>query len=66
MNFGGDCLIGGLLVSHDVHFSAAVLGICHEDLRHDKHGLLDDARTTHYEWGRWGYVGFVVKKELPR
>ena len=31
--------------------------------RHDRHGLLDAKRTTHYEWGRWGYVGFAIKKQ---
>ncbi len=56
----------GLLVSHDVHFSAAFSEFVTRTYAHDKHGLLDDARTTHYEWGRWGYIGFVVKKELPR
>jgi len=31
---------------------------------HDKKtGGLDAERTAHYEWGRWGYVGFVIKKE---
>jgi hypothetical protein len=56
----------GLLVSHDVHFSAAFSEFVTRTYAHDKHGQLDDSRTTHYEWGRWGYLGFVVKKELSR
>ena len=54
---------GGLLVSHDVHFSAAFSDFVTRTYAHDRHGLLDAGRTTHYEWGRWGYVGFVVKKQ---
>ena len=53
---------GGLLVSHDVHFSAAFPEFVAKTYAHDKHGLLDGQRTTHYEWGRWGYVGFAIKK----
>ena len=53
---------GGLLVSHDVHFNAAFPEFVAETYAHDKHGLLDAERTTHYEWGRWGYVGFAIKK----
>jgi predicted O-methyltransferase YrrM len=53
---------GGLLASHDVHFSAAFPEFVAETYAHDKHGLLDAPRTTHYEWGRWGYVGFAIKK----
>jgi hypothetical protein len=22
----------------------------------------DPQRTSHYEWGRWGYIGFAIKK----
>ncbi len=22
----------------------------------------DETRTSHYEWGRWGYIGFAIKK----
>lgn len=54
---------GGLLVSHDVHFSAAFPELVAKSYAHDKHGLLDAERTTHYEWGRWGYLGFIVKKQ---
>lgn len=54
---------GGLLVSHDVHFSAAFSEFVTGTYAHDRHGLLDADRATHYEWGRWGYVGFVVKKQ---
>jgi predicted O-methyltransferase YrrM len=55
---------GGLLASHDVHFNAAFPEFVARTYAHDKHGLLDAERTTHYEWGRWGYCGFVVKKEI--
>jgi predicted O-methyltransferase YrrM len=55
---------GGLLVSHDVHFNAAFSEFVAKTYAHDKHGLLDDKRTTHYEWGRWGYVGFAIKKSI--
>lgn len=53
---------GGLLVSHDVHFNAAFCEFIARTYAHDKHGLLDGERTGHYEWGRWGYVGFAIKK----
>jgi predicted O-methyltransferase YrrM len=53
----------GLLVSHDVHFSAAFSEFVAGTYEHDKYGLLDHRRTTHYEWGRWGYIGFIVKKD---
>jgi predicted O-methyltransferase YrrM len=55
---------GGLLVSHDVHFNAAFPEFVAKTYAHDKHGLLDPEETGHYEWGRWGYVGFAVKKQL--
>jgi predicted O-methyltransferase YrrM len=55
---------GGLLVSHDVHFNAAFPEFVARTYRHDKHGLLDAERTGHYEWGRWGYIGFAIKKQL--
>jgi predicted O-methyltransferase YrrM len=57
---------GGLLVSHDVHFTAAFSEFVTGTYAHDKRGLLDPARTSHYEWGRWGYLGFAIKKELHR
>jgi predicted O-methyltransferase YrrM len=54
---------GGLLVSHDVHFNAAFPEFVASTYAHDKKsGLLDPQRTSHYEWGRWGYIGFVIKK----
>jgi predicted O-methyltransferase YrrM len=53
---------GGLLVSHDVHFNAAFAEFVAKTHARDKKGVLDAEHTTHHEWGRWGYVGFVVKK----
>ncbi len=54
---------GGLLVSHDVHFNAAFPEFIAGTYSHDKRtGLIDPERTSHYEWGRWGYVGFAIKK----
>jgi predicted O-methyltransferase YrrM len=54
---------GGLLVSHDVHLSAAFAEFVANTYAHDKKtGLLDLQRTSHYEWGRWGYIGFAIKK----
>ncbi len=53
----------GLLVSHDVHFNAAFPEFIAGTYAHDSRGLLDPERTTHYEWGRWGYVGFAVKRQ---
>jgi predicted O-methyltransferase YrrM len=55
---------GGLLVSHDVHFNAAFAEFVAETHVRDKKGVIDTARTTHYDWGRWGYVGFVIKKTI--
>jgi predicted O-methyltransferase YrrM len=52
----------GMLVSHDVHFNAAFPEFIAKTYAHDQRGLLDADRTRHYEWGRWGYVGFAVKK----
>ena len=53
---------GGLLVSHDVHFNAAFPEFIAKTYAHEKHGLLDVDSTGHYEWGRWGYVGFAIRK----
>jgi predicted O-methyltransferase YrrM len=53
---------GGLLVSHDVHLNAAFAEFVAKTYAHEKTGLLDVQRTEHHEWGRWGYVGFVIKK----
>ena len=53
---------GGLLVSHDVHFNPAFAEFVAKTHARDKKGIMDAQRTTHHEWGRWGYVGFVIKK----
>jgi predicted O-methyltransferase YrrM len=54
---------GGLLVSHDVHMNAAFPEFVVNTCAHDKTvGVLDLVQTTHYEWGRWGYIGFMIKK----
>jgi len=54
---------GGLLVSHDVHINAAFPEFVAQTYAHDKKtGRLDVQRTSHYEWGRWGYIGFAIKK----
>ena len=54
---------GGLLVSHDVQMNAAFPEFVAETYAHDKKtGRRDAQRTSHYEWGRWGYIGFAIKK----
>jgi predicted O-methyltransferase YrrM len=54
---------GGLLVSHDVQMNAAFPGFVTKTYAHEKKtGRRDAQRTSHYEWGRWGYVGFAIKK----
>ena len=54
----------GLLVSHDVNLNAAFSEFVTKTYAHNKKtGRLDAQRTSHYEWGRWGYIGFVIKKE---
>ena len=54
---------GGLLVSHDVQMNAAFTNFVAETYAHDKKtGRRDAQRTSHYEWGRWGYIGFAIKK----
>jgi predicted O-methyltransferase YrrM len=54
---------GGLLVSHDVQMNAAFPEFVAETYAHDKKtGRRDAERTSHYEWGRWGYIGFAIKK----
>ena len=55
---------GGLLASHDVHFNAAFADFIAKTYVHDKNGLLDSQRTTHSEWGRWGYMGFAIKRTI--
>ncbi len=54
----------GLLVSHDVHYNAAFAEFVAGTHAPDKKGVLDEKRTTHREWGRWGYIGFVIKKTI--
>jgi predicted O-methyltransferase YrrM len=54
---------GGLLVSHDVQMNAAFPEFIARTYAHDKRtGRRDAERTSHYEWGRWGYIGFAIKK----
>jgi predicted O-methyltransferase YrrM len=56
---------GGLLVSHDVHMNAAFPEFVARTYAHDrKTGRRDAQRTSHYEWGRWGYIGFAIKKQI--
>jgi predicted O-methyltransferase YrrM len=53
----------GLLVSHDVQMNSAFPEFVAKTYAHDKKtGRRDAQRTSHYEWGRWGYVGFAIKK----
>src|SRR5256885_13930216 len=52
---------GGLLVSHDVQMNAAFPEFVAKTYAHDgKTGRCDAERTSHYEWGRWGYIGFAI------
>ena len=54
---------GGLLVSHDVQMNAAFPEFVAKTYAHErKTGRRDVQRTSHHEWGRWGYIGFAVKK----
>jgi predicted O-methyltransferase YrrM len=54
---------GGLLISHDVQMNAAFPEFTAKTYAHDKKtGRRDPERTSHYEWGRWGYIGFAIKK----
>ncbi|PYK51648.1 MAG: hypothetical protein DME20_01180 [Verrucomicrobia bacterium] len=54
---------GGLLVSHDVQMNAAFSEFIAKTYAHYKRtGRRDPKRTSHYEWGRWGYIGFAIKK----
>ncbi|PYJ19175.1 MAG: hypothetical protein DME94_00575, partial [Verrucomicrobia bacterium] len=54
---------GGLLMSHDVQMNSAFPEFIASTYAHDKKtGRRDAQRTSHYEWGRWGYIGFAVKK----
>jgi predicted O-methyltransferase YrrM len=54
---------GGALVSHDVQMNAAFAEFIASTHVHDKKtGRRDPQRTSHHEWGRWGYMGFAIKK----
>jgi predicted O-methyltransferase YrrM len=54
---------GGLLLSHDVHMNSAFTKLVMDTYADDKKtDLLDRSRTAHEEWGRWGYIGFIIKK----
>jgi predicted O-methyltransferase YrrM len=54
---------GGLLVSHDVQMNAAFSEFVSNTYAHEKKtGRRDTQRTSHHEWGRWGYIGFAIKK----
>ena len=54
---------GGLLVSHDVQMNAAFPKFIANTYAHERNtGRRDEQRTSHYEWGRWGYLGFAIKK----
>jgi predicted O-methyltransferase YrrM len=56
---------GGLLVSHDVQMNAAFPEFIAATYAHDKKtGRRDPQRTSHYEWGRWGYIGFAIKRQI--
>src|SRR5436190_10081112 len=56
---------GGLLVSHDVQMNAAFPEFIARTYAHDKRtGRRYAGRTSHYEWGRWGYIGFAIKKQI--
>jgi hypothetical protein len=55
---------GGLLVSHDVQMNAAFPEFVTNTYAHEKKtGRRDVQRTSHHEWGRWGYIGFAIKKD---
>jgi predicted O-methyltransferase YrrM len=62
--FWGRLREGGMLVSHDVHTNAAFAEFVAETHARDIKGALDASRTAHHEWGRWGYLGFVIKKTI--
>ena len=64
VHFGRGCATADYLVSHDVHMNAAFPEFVTKTYAHDrKTGRLDAQRTSHYEWGRWGYIGFVIKRD---
>ncbi|PYK09095.1 MAG: hypothetical protein DME65_12820 [Verrucomicrobia bacterium] len=54
---------GGLLLSHDVQMNAAFPEFVTNTYAHEKKtGRRDPQRTSHHECGRWGYIGFAIKK----
>jgi predicted O-methyltransferase YrrM len=54
---------GGLLVSHDVQMNAAFPEFVTKTYTHEKKtGRRDVQKTSHHEWGRWGYIGFAIKR----
>ena len=54
---------GGLLVSHDVQMNAAFPEFVANTYTYNKKtGRRDAQRTSHHDWGRWGYIGFAIKK----
>jgi predicted O-methyltransferase YrrM len=56
---------GGLLVSHDVQMNAAFPEFIASTYAHvKKTGRRNAKRTSHYEWGRWGYIGFALKRQI--
>jgi predicted O-methyltransferase YrrM len=56
---------GGLLVSHDVQMNAAFPEFVTKTYVHEKKtGRRDVERTSHHEWGRWGYIGFAIKRQI--
>ncbi len=58
---------GGLLVSHDVQMNAAFPEFIARTYGQDKRtGRRNAGRTSHYEWGRWGYIGFAIKRQIDR
>jgi len=52
-------------VSHDVQMNAAFPEFVTKTFVHEKKtGRRDLQRTSHHEWGRWGYIGFAIKKTV--
>jgi hypothetical protein len=52
-----------LLVSNDVQINTAFAEVVAKTTRTiRKTDRRDAQRTSHYEWGRWGYIGLAVKK----
>ncbi len=54
---------GGMLASHDVNITSAFAEFVAKTYAHNRYTeMIDYERTLHQEWGRWGYIGFIVKK----